>query len=405
MNSLPRERVQLYLRAIFLAHVVLYGYFYLLYGAYYTLAGLLSGGQLTDYTGKPAGRDFVTFYAASALAERGEALAVYAVSQLHAMEQAVIGKAIEVWPWFYPPTFLLVIWPLALVPYGIAWALWSFLTLYGNVKVVRHIAPHPLTPWLVLGFPGVVDNFYYGQNACLTAALLGGGLFLVDRRPWLGGALLGLLTYKPQLAMLVPVALLAGRRGKALGSFVLTGGLFALMSALAFGLEPWSAFLGNLRTAGATFDQGSHWPKMVTIFGTARLLGASAALAGMLQMGATLAAFVLVAVSWHREWPMASKGPLLVLCTILATPYALEYDLTLLTLAFAWWGLGVWQEQRLGEEIWLMAFWVALCHKLVFVKTLHLPLYAVLWLGMLCFAIFLVPSFAPGITSERGREA
>jgi hypothetical protein len=37
----------------------------------------------------------------------------------------------------------------------------------------------------------------HGQNGFLTAALLGGALHLLDRRPWLAGLLIGGLAYKP----------------------------------------------------------------------------------------------------------------------------------------------------------------------------------------------------------------
>ena len=54
-------------------------------------------------------------------------------------------------------------------------------------------------------------NVGHGQNGFLTAALLGGALHWLDRRPWLAGVLIGCLAYKPQFGVLIPVALLAGR--------------------------------------------------------------------------------------------------------------------------------------------------------------------------------------------------
>jgi len=40
----------------------------------------------------------------------------------------------------------------------------------------------------------------------------------MEGRPWVSGIFLGLLTYKPQLGVLFPLALLASRSWRALGS-------------------------------------------------------------------------------------------------------------------------------------------------------------------------------------------
>jgi hypothetical protein len=61
----------------------------------------------------------------------------------------------------------------------------------------------------------VFINAVGGQNNTWTAALFGGGLSLLERRPLLAGGLLGLLIYKPQFGLLIPVALLAGRHWRA----------------------------------------------------------------------------------------------------------------------------------------------------------------------------------------------
>ncbi len=87
------------------------------------------------------------------------------------------------------------------------------------------IVPDRLTVWLALASIATAENLFYGQGAFLIALLLGGGLLLVDRHPFLAGLLFSLLiNYKPHLGLLIPVALLAGRRWQALGALVATGG-------------------------------------------------------------------------------------------------------------------------------------------------------------------------------------
>jgi hypothetical protein len=65
--------------------------------------------------------------------------------------------------------------------------------------------------WRACGFHQSVG----GQNSTWTPGLFGGGLSLLERRPLLAGGLLGLLIYKLQLGLLIPVALLAGRHWRA----------------------------------------------------------------------------------------------------------------------------------------------------------------------------------------------
>ena len=146
-----------------------------------------------------------------------------------------------------------MVYPLAFLPYLVSLCVWLATTLIAFVAVVRRIAPHPLTPWLALAFPGAFQNFFNGQNGFLSTALLGSGLLLLNQSPWVAGFLLGLVSYKPHLFALVPVALLAARRWQALVAALVTALLLALASFLA--LRPGG--LGGLRgKSGPRDDPG-----------------------------------------------------------------------------------------------------------------------------------------------------
>ena len=117
-------------------------------------------------------------------------------------------------------------------------------------------SPEPqLCDFLIIGWgaaaavllsPAACFNLVMGQNAFLTLALLVGGIRLLDRWPLASGILLGLMTYKPQLWPMVPVALLASRAWKSLMAAVATGIALAAASAAAFGFEAWSLWLDEL---------------------------------------------------------------------------------------------------------------------------------------------------------------
>src|SRR5207248_327842 len=126
------------------------------------------------------------------------------------------GAAVPIFPWHYPPMFLIIVAGLALLPYGTALAAWLAATLLAYPATVRAIPPDRPAIMAALAFPAVFVNLGHGQNGFLSTALLGGGLLLLGRRPALAGFLLGLLAYKPQLGLLLPLALLAGSHWRAM---------------------------------------------------------------------------------------------------------------------------------------------------------------------------------------------
>src|SRR5258707_10279692 len=105
--------------------------------------------------------------------------------------------------------------PLGLMAYVPALLAWLAAGWYAFYRALRLAMPGQGTLLLALAAPAVFINAVGGQNGTWTAALFGGGLGLLERRPLLAGGLLGLLIYKPQLGLLIPVALLAGRHWRA----------------------------------------------------------------------------------------------------------------------------------------------------------------------------------------------
>lgn len=359
-RSGEEDRARWYLHLVFALFLVAgSGSLYLRMG-YLISAGLLKGPGYTDLMGNPVGCDFVLFWSAAQLARAGTPAAAYSIDRLHPVEERAVGASIPRFPWVYPPTFLLLLLPLAWLSYPAALIAWLGMSLYGVFRVIRGIAPHSLVPWLFLAFPGVVINFFAGQNAFLSTALLGGGLLLVDRHPWLAGCLLGLLSYKPQLAVLIPVALVAGRQWRALGGAAAATASLALASLFFLGSDPWVAFFASLPEVSRIATDAGFRLKMVTFYPAALSLGAGMVTAGLLQGLAALGAAAAVVWAWSRKLPMALRGSLLAMGILLGTPYALEYDLTLLALAFAWLGWEEYTRRRIQGEAFLMACWAGL---------------------------------------------
>lgn len=297
---------------------------------------LLLADGLVDTRGMPIGTDFINVWAAGHLALAGDAPAAYDYARHHVAEVAAVGREVPYFGWHYPPLFLLAAAPLALLPYGWSLAVWMAATLAGYLAVLKRAAgPDGLL--LAAAFPAVFVNLGHGQNGFLTAALLGGGLLLLDRRPVAAGVLIGLLTYKPQFGLLIPLALLAQGRWRTIFAAALTFAVLAASSALIFpGI--WQAFLGSLSlTTGHVLEQGATgWFKFQSPFAATRMLGGSVAAAYAAQAAATALAAAVVLWLWRRDIPPPLQWSGLVAATLLATPYAMDYDLILLALPLAW---------------------------------------------------------------------
>ena len=178
---------------------------------------------LIDRNGKPIGTDFSNVYAAGSLTWQGRPADAYEPALQHAAEKAVFaGREVPFYGWHYPPFFFAIAVLVATVPYAWGLAIWLVASLAAYLAAIRAILPRPETLLIAAAFPAVFVNIGHGQNGFLTAALLGGALQLLDRRPWLAGVLIGLLAYKPQFGVLIPIALLAGGRWRTIGAAVAT---------------------------------------------------------------------------------------------------------------------------------------------------------------------------------------
>jgi len=135
----------------------------------------------------------------------------------------------------------------------------------------RHKAGHDVeersfaddTLWLLLAlaYPAVFINLGHGHNGLLTAALIAGALTQLDRRPLIAGILIGLLAYKPQFGLLIPLVLAVSGRWRVFVAASVTVAALALAVTLAFGVDVWTAFLASTKfTRSVVLEQGGTSP-------------------------------------------------------------------------------------------------------------------------------------------------
>lgn len=292
-----------------------------------------------DAAGRPLGTDFSNVWAAGRLVLQGAPEAAYDISRHYAVQVARFGEGVPFYGWHYPPMFLALAALLATTPYLVALILWQGVTfpLY-LASVIAVMGGHRREALLAaVAFPAVFVNLTHGHNGFLTAGLFGFGLVLLERRPILAGVLLGLLCYKPQFALLMPFALMAGGCWRAVFATGATVAALCLLSLAAFGPETWEAFRASATfTREVVLEQGSTgWEKIVSAFAAARGLGAGLAAAYAVQAAVTAATILATVLLWRGDQPFERKAAALLAGSLLVTPYALDYDMMLLAPAIA----------------------------------------------------------------------
>ncbi len=279
-------------------------------------------------------RDFISFWLASSDALAGHPAMAWDRTAHRAAEVALIGEMNGFYAWYYPPSFLLLVLPLSLLPYSVALALWLIIPLALFGWALYRLVPHVLVPVAALLSTGTAACLISGQNGLISAGLLTGGLLALETRPWLAGFCFGALSYKPQLMAGAFVALLCGRYWRALAGAILAAGGLALASLALFGLSSWLAFLDDLPLAQSALEHGDlPWVRMCSVFAAVRLAGAGIGGASMIQAVVSLAALAALAWSWVRD--DALKGAMLAAVIPLLTPFAYDYDLPILLPALA----------------------------------------------------------------------
>lgn len=299
---------------------------------------LFQGDFLVDRQGRPIANDFVDVVAAGRLALDGDPAAAYDWPVHKQAEVRAVGHDFDnYYGWHYPPTFLFVAVALAPLPYLAAAIGWLAATFAAYAAALGGILGRRTGLAVALGFPAVLWNITAGQNGCLTAALIGGTLGLLERRPALAGVCLGLLTYKPQFGLLFPLALIADRRWTALAVAALTGATLAALSWLAFGMASWQAFLHWMPiTSHVVLGEGrADWNRLQSIVGLVRAHGGGERLAWTAQIAVSLAVAFGVTWLWRSRTAFDLKAAALAAGALLVSPYLYMYDLVALAVAVA----------------------------------------------------------------------
>jgi hypothetical protein len=314
-----------------------YALIFLAVGAVAIATVFVTADGLNDYQGRPIGTDFSNVYAAGKFVREGKPAAPFWAELQHAKEKEIFGEATPFYGWHYPPVFLMLAALFAMLPYLLSLALWQAGSLALYLWNIVSIAKDNRALLPAIAFPAVFINLSHGQNGFLTASLLGGGLLLLDSSPVVAGVLIGLLAYKPQFGLLIPLALVASGRWRVFAAAAATVLVICAVTYVLYGAETWIAFRENLNfTRTVVLEQGgTGFFKIQSPFAAMRLWDAPVTAAYAVQAAFTLTAAVLLVRLWHSKAPLEVKSAALIAACLFATPYSLDYDLVVMAPAIA----------------------------------------------------------------------
>lgn len=284
-------------------------------------------------------QDFFGIWSFARFARGHAAAAIYQPTLLNQYQAALSPGFHGFFPFPYPPDFLLLLWPLGGLPYGVARLLWTGLSAALFGWTVWRALPAQ-KPWRLYGVmlallaPASLNEALTGETGYFTSALLLGGFLLLPWRPILAGGCFGLLSCKPQLAVLLPFALLGlGAWRAGLAALAMAAGLAAL-SCLAFPLSIWGVWLQALHHYQGLVGQnaGHLAPLMTTLTATAESFGLSGGWLLAVQIAGLAAASGLCLRLFRRgDYDLAVAA--LLAGTFAVTPHAFFYDAPVVTVS------------------------------------------------------------------------
>lgn len=293
-------------------------------------------GWLIEADGHKRTVEFVAVRAAGELAAAGKPADAYDWTAHRVAHDRVVGRpGNEVYyPWPYPPPYLAVAQALTYMPYVTSALSLILLTLAGFAFIARQIIGTNAAIAWALAAPPTFINAAVAHTGFLVGGLFGGALAALRSSPVLAGVLFGLLAVKPQLGLLIPFALVAGGYWRTIAAAAATVAAMIALSVMAYGIEPWIAFAGQLDRVADIFREGRvNFAMLVTVYGLLRWCDVPHVVAfgaqGVVSLGLAVAVFRL----WRSDVPDDLKAAGLVVASLLATPYLFVYDLTLLTIA------------------------------------------------------------------------
>ncbi len=270
--------------------------------------------------------------------------------------------------WLYPPTYLLLVTPLALLPYAISYPLFvacGIVVLGFAAWRVSGLGAIPgaarVGAFALLAAPCVFVTGSLGQNAFLTASCAALAVCWADRRPLWAGICIGLLSVKPQMALLFPFVLVAARAWRTIAWAALATAAFGAASVLVCGIESLRLFVTSAGLARSIILEHGvvFWLASPTSFAALRLAGVPLGAAYAVQACISALAITAACIVWARSRDIRVRAATLAVATLAANPYVWHYELAWHAIAIACMLAIGWRGAWLrGEQVAIALLWL-----------------------------------------------
>ena len=294
---------------------------------YLVLSGATHRGQIF-------GRDFIQYWSASHLFDEGQFDVLYSLEAFNAYLADRFGPGLANHAFLYPPLGMFLVQPLRFLAYLPAYFSWCVVTLLLYLAAVGFPDWSRTRLLFALLAPTTLLIIDTGQNGLLSGALFIAAMRLLDRRPVWSGILLGILSFKPHLGLLIPFALLAGRLWIPFAVASATVLILAVLSLAIWGADPWIAYIEQdaVAAAMAFLERGAGFAMdmSLTPFMAARILGFGIGTGYTVQALCAVIAFVSVVWSFRHGKDRNLQIATLATGTFLVSPYLFNYDMAML---------------------------------------------------------------------------
>lgn len=338
---------------------------WILFGVWAALSALtgavMYGAALLGASDIMIGGDFSAFFVAARAAAEGAAANIYNLADFQArLNAAFPGRDDLTLSWQYPPTYFLMIAAFSALPYFAGYSLFSGASAGAYALLIRKRIKDNLLFFAIVASPAAFIALTSGQNGFLTSALLILAASDPKRRPIIAGVAAGLLTMKPHLGLLLPIAFLAAGCWRAIGVAMLTAFALAALSLAAYGTEPWFAFFSAISRVAGRVEVGlMPLAKMATPYSAALYAGLAEWPARVVHLIVALSAAVAVWRVWRSVDDSALRAAALIAGVFLVAPYGFYYELIILGFPVAIVVTRALQTGWLAYERWMLAaVWV-----------------------------------------------
>jgi hypothetical protein len=318
---------------------------------------------MDHFTSNPNAEDFSLHVVAAHVGTSQGWSHIYDLELMKAASLALTGRPIDTTHVFMspPPTAWMVV-PLIGLPVPTGYAIWTLVSLAALVAAWWLIWKPNESPgaagssWgrlsgsrfarvtvllVSLAVWPVHYQFWLGQWVVACLALLAVSWWLLERdRQFLAGIVLAIpFFFRPQDALLLPLALLVSGRWKPVAAFAVTGSVVGALTAVSLGWSGISAWLSLLAQIKADPSQAPLTYSV--IFGQ-----------GWLTTGIEVTlGIAALALAWYRRDRLDLVFALGLVGSTASATYLHEYDVAILVLA-AW--IVLRSRPSLPQQVWLI---------------------------------------------------